>query len=244
MILEMDCGNTRIKWRLREGNEIIKRGAIIRDADLKEIGDCLEPYVSQISKVQVASVLGERVKLQIQAWVKKIFNLDAVFAQPQPEKAGVQNGYDEPQCLGVDRWLAIIAAFNYCHSACVVISCGTAVTVDLVDSEGKHAGGYIVPGWQTAMSSLNQGTELIRLKELGDGSLQPGRYTQAAVHNGLMASFLGLIHNAIDQLKAQTKQDSVTILMTGGDAGRLKAYFPDSILCEELILDGLSFCLA
>lgn len=240
MILEMDCGNTRIKWRLRNAQEIVLRDAVDREKSLNCISDRLQSYISHIRAVWVASVLDESVNANIQMWVAQRFNLQPVFAYAQKFEAGVTNGYDEPKRLGVDRWLAMIAAYEFCRSACVVVSCGTAITVDLLNDDGEHQGGYIVPGWRTALSSLNQNTRLIRLTEVKKTSLQPGRHTQAAVDHGLTACYVGLIQNAITQLKTQTKQESVTMLATGGDAERLLAYFPNLILKSDLVLDGLA----
>lgn len=243
MILEMDFGNTRIKWRLRNAQEIILRDAFERDKGLDQLAGQLQDYISRIHAVWVASVLDDNAKAWIEMWAKENLNLQPVFAQSEYYVAGVTNGYDEPRRLGVDRWLAIIAAHHYCHSACIVISCGTAMTVDLLDAKGMHLGGYIAPGWRTALLSLNQHTQLIRLPEVKSAGLHPGRYTQAAVDCGLTACYVGLIQNAITQLKTQTDQDSIVILATGGDAAQLSSYFPNFILREELILDGLAYCL-
>lgn len=243
MILEMDFGNTRIKWRLRHDREVVLRDAMDFEKGLGQISDKLHSYIDDIHAIWIASVLDESAKVSIRFWAEKDLKRQPVFVQAQHQMAGVINGYNDPLKLGVDRWLAMISAYNYCHSACVVISCGTAMTVDLIETSGRHLGGYIVPGWRAALSSLNQNTQLIRLPDIGEASLQPGRYTQAAVDHGLTACYVGLIQNAIIQLNTRSKQDGVTMLATGGDAYRLLAYFPDVILREELILDGLAYCL-
>jgi type III pantothenate kinase len=243
VILEMDFGNSRIKWRLRRGAEILVRGVTDREKGLVDVVPAIQFYVEQLKAISVVSVLDESAKAWINFWAKKNLNIVPRYAVSQVEMAGVINGYDDPARLGVDRWLAVVAAYNLCRSACIVISCGTALTVDLITQEGRHIGGYIVPGWKTAMNALNTNTQLINLSEIKSSKLAPGTYTQVAVGHGLAACYLGLIQNAITQLGTQTGLGSQTILATGGDAKRLQELFPEIQLCEELILDGLAYCL-
>jgi type III pantothenate kinase len=243
VILEMDFGNSRIKWRLRSGIEILLRGVIDREKGLVDLVPAIQVYVRQLKAISVVSVLDESAKVWINFWAKKNLNIVPRYAVSQMESAGVINGYDDPTKLGVDRWLAVVAAYNLCKSSCVVISCGTALTVDLVNQQGRHLGGYIVPGWNTAMYALNANTQLINLNEIKSSKLVPGTSTQAAVGHGLAACYIGLIQNAITQLGTRTNSGLLTILATGGDAKRLQELFPEIRLCEELILDGLAYCL-
>jgi type III pantothenate kinase len=243
VILEMDFGNSRIKWRLRRGAEILVRGVTDREKGLVDVVPAIQLYVGQLKAISVVSVLDESAKVWINFWAKKNLNIVPRYAVSQAEMAGVTNGYDEPARLGVDRWLAIVAAYSLCRSACIVISCGTALTVDLITQQGQHLGGYIVPGWKAALNALNANTQLINLNEIKSSKLAPGTYTQAAVDHGLAACYLGLIQNAITQLGTQTGSSGRTILATGGDAKRLQELIPEIQLCEELILDGLAFCL-
>lgn len=243
MILEMDFGNSRIKWRLRDGQNVISRSAVAREKGLAEIKSAIQDNIKRVNAVWVASVLDENAKAWINFWVRKNLGVTPVYAISKTEVAGVINGYDDPGRLGVDRWLAMIAAFNRCRTACIVISSGTALTVDLIDRGGRHLGGYIVPGWNTSMAALNQNTQLINIMELKASKLEPGTYTQSAVVHGLSACYVGLIQNAITQLTAQTGTSDHTIMATGGEASRLLDFFPDIQLHEELILDGLAYCL-
>ncbi len=243
MILEMDFGNSRIKWRLRSSAEVLLRGVVDREKGLVGLVPAVELYIKQITAVSVVSVLDESAKVWINFWAKKNLNIVPRYAYSQAEVAGVINGYDDPAKLGVDRWLAVVAAYNLCHTSCVVISCGTALTVDLVNQQGRHLGGYIVPGWRVAMNALNTNTQLINLQSINGLALLPGTSTGAAVGHGLAACYIGLIQNAITQLGAQTHSNARTILATGGDARRLQELFPEIQVCEELILDGLAYCL-
>jgi type III pantothenate kinase len=247
MILEMDFGNSRIKWRVRDLENILIRGVVDREEGLDQIAVALRAYAAQIKSIFVASVLAKSANLWIDSWAKKNLNLIPQYAMSQSEAAGVINGYDDPSRLGVDRWLAVVAAFNICQTACVVISSGTALTVDLVNQQGRHLGGYIVPGWVTSVRALNNSTQLINLSDISSFKLVSGTSTQTAVSHGLASCYVGLIQNAITQLAitqhdTQTAVGSPSIIATGGDAQRLKELFPEIQVKEELVLDGLAYC--
>lgn len=243
MILEMDFGNSRVKWRLRNQQEVLLRGVAANNQGLNEIAKNLQVIKDQIKSIWIACVLDESAQSSIIDWSAENFNIRPLFARSTSQAAGVTNGYHEPGKLGVDRWLAMLAAYQLSRSASVVISCGTAMTVDLLTDSGSHLGGYIVPGWQTALTSLNQSTQLIRLLDVAESGLQPGFNTQQAVDHGLTAAYVGLIEIAITQLKTQTNRQAVTMLATGGDAQRLSGYFANLVVREELVLDGLAYCL-
>jgi type III pantothenate kinase len=239
MILEMDFGNSRIKWRIRKDAEVCARGAVEYEGGLSKIKSSIGD-VSEIDAIWIVSVLDLVANQETSAWLQKNFNLTPLYAESLPQVAGVTNGYNNPKMLGVDRWLAMIAAYNFCRSSCIVISAGTAVTVDLIDGKGMHLGGYIVPGWNTALKSLNRDTKLIKLNEIKHVELSPGLDTQSAVDHGLAASYKGLIEVALKHLNSS---ESVALIATGGDAKRLQSFFPEIVLRDELVLDGLAFCM-
>ena len=59
---------------------------------------------------------------------------------------GLRNGYRDPAQLGVDRWLAMCAAWQQFPGSLCVVDAGTAVTIDVVAADGAHSGGLILPG--------------------------------------------------------------------------------------------------
>lgn len=235
MILEMDFGNSRIKWRLRRDSDIALRGSVDYEKGVSEIKSHIV-NTFDVTAIWVASVLSLADNEIMSAWLEQNFNLHPQFVESSAESTGVVNGYEMPQKLGVDRWLMIVAAYNLYQSSCVVVSAGTAMTVDLVNEKGQHLGGYIIPGWNTALKSLSRDTKLIKLDEVKNIELSPGNNTQSAVDHGLAASYKGLIENARSYL-----EDNSTLIVTGGDAWRLQKFIPGMVLHDDLVLDGLRF---
>lgn len=83
--------------------------------------------------------------------------------------AGVRNGYADYQRLGMDRWLAIIGAYQLARGACLVLDLGTAITADYVNAAGEHLGGYICPGLPLMRGLLRTHTQRIRYEDPVDG---------------------------------------------------------------------------
>ena len=79
--------------------------------------------------------------------IRKLWpSAQVLLAKPEAFAYGVTNAYAQPEKLGIDRWLGMIACYNLYSSGFCLAGCGTAITVDVVDSTGQHQGGLISPG--------------------------------------------------------------------------------------------------
>lgn len=252
MILELDVGNTRIKWRQLQGGDgkILDMGAVSSVADLvaSPAGDAC-PVMVRLCSVRAAETVNE-----IRAWVRAAWNLEVQEARVTRSCAGVSNQYTDPGRLGVDRWLAMIAAYHRRPGGCVIVDSGTAVTVDIVAADGKHQGGYIVPGSSLMSRALEDHTRI----RLGDPPLQigidPGHSTDTAVRHGALAMQVALVEKATRQLAVNTPE--LNLYLTGGDAELLARHLdisPDTDataaaltlrgpeIVSGLVLDGLAY---
>lgn len=239
MHLEIDMGNTRIKWRLRDGSTILVRGAEQTNSEFTSMESILRVYKKQIHAIWVVSVVGSEIEKKLNLWMAQFLPIKPVFARSCEFDGGVKNGYESPERLGVDRWLALLAVHRLTKNACVIVSCGTAMTVDLLSRTGQHQGGYIVPGMRLMLGAINSGARLINInKEQFPINLLPGRSTADAVFAGLSSMLSGVIENGIKQLSAQDNE-KIELIFTGGDADKLLPLYPDAHVVPELVLDGL-----
>jgi type III pantothenate kinase len=119
MILEVDIGNTRLKWRVRDGQSNLTQGFIATLEPPELLTASLEPYGRAIKAVLVASVTGERIEQAFIAWSVARLNIAPTFVRSGAMCGVVRNGYSDPTLLGVDRWLAIIAAYQLVKQACI-----------------------------------------------------------------------------------------------------------------------------
>ena len=137
-----------------------------------------------------------------------------------------------------------MAGYALVRKACVIVDCGSALTVDLVNDQGRHLGGYIAPGLNIMRRALLANTEGIGISEISATLLlAPGRDTESAVSAAQGAMYCGLLEQASLQLYKDAGGFSPIIIMTGGDVGQLIPYFPDAIVQPELVLDGLVLAL-
>ena len=105
--LELDAGNTRIKWRLRRGDSVLVQGSA-ETLDELLLGIQQEGLQGAVDSVSIASVRMASEEERYRVWVNNHFACAPWFAQSASKALGVMNAYTEPERLGVDRWLAFI----------------------------------------------------------------------------------------------------------------------------------------
>ena len=155
---------------------------------------------------------------------------------------GVTVPYRAPETYGVDRALAVYAAYRRFGSSCVVADAGTALTVDAVASNGSVAGGFIVPGFHLQAGALDASTDLPTVVPGGDETELGTNTTDSirlGVGYGLKAAAKDLIMRAADAVEAEDR-----IILTGGDADELVSLFPGQIaVFPGLVLEGLGLVM-
>lgn len=230
LVLDLDIGNSSTKWRLdsRHGN----------------IGTGELPVLSEsITRVRVSTVAVPEQELLQQ--ITELYDVQPEFAKVATTLAGVRNGYEDVAQLGVDRWLALVAAWQHVRSDVIVFDLGTAMTADYVQKNGKHLGGYIVPGVNAMRDALGQSTRDVKVpqRESYSSVVKLGQNTQDAVHLGLTHMQLGWINSCIE-VGSQFFGNVPTLVLTGRDPihrriGQLLPfqYYPD------LVLEGLAIAM-
>ncbi len=239
MILECDIGNTRCKWRLLEDGQCIERGV------LDTVGEDFQglPVNAGIQRVRVACVAGTAVESRLQLWARQYLALDCEFARTEAESSGLKNSYSRPEAMGVDRWLAALAAYRACRCAVLVIDLGSALTAEAVDGGGQHLGGYIIPGAELMQKALLAGTEQVHFDQGLPASLALGRSTTEAVNHGTAVALVGAVKQLIEQA-GQYLPVGFNIVLTGGGAGIVRPYLPEAVEWrQDLVLDGLGYLL-
>lgn len=228
MILQLDIGNTRLKWRLVDGADIVDGGAIVRSGGLE-----LPTLERAPEQVWVASVAGEEQEAELN---QAFAGLDVWFARSTEQACGVRNSYSQPQRMGVDRWLAMLAAWNKVGDAVCVVDAGSALTIDFVSGEGVHLGGYILPGLDSMERALLSDTDRVRFADAARDKLTPGQSTEEAVYNGLLLSQAGAVALALDRLGHVG-----SLFFCGGNgAVLLTALDRGGQFAPDLVLDGLA----
>ncbi len=237
--LELDAGNTFIKWRLVDNDQVLDRGRWLT-AEFR--AEQLHACETLPEEVWLASVAGEGLNQTLAAGVEQCWQVPLRRALTVAEAAGVRNSYADPARMGVDRWLAMLAAWKQVGQPCCVVDCGSAITIDLLDADGCHQGGYILPGIRLMQQSLLGNTAEVRVdRDVEHYSIAPGCDTSSAVAHGANLLLLALAQQLRSGIPGVATP--VRTLVTGGDGAQLTAMMPEAELCPDLVLDGLRWAL-
>ncbi|QDU78316.1 Type III pantothenate kinase [Polystyrenella longa] len=251
-VIAIDAGNSRIKIGLLDrtaptGN----RPACHRDL-VVPLGepvpfDQLTNWVKQ-SEVPVVQVLLSGSNPPV---IEEISALCEQHHLPEPcqvsRQLPLQIHVDFPDKVGMDRLLNAIGinAARPAERPAIVVSCGTACTVDLIDGAGVFCGGSILPGFEMSAKALHHYTALlprIPVEELSEApSNGLGKNTRAALQSGLFWGQVGAVRELIQQLSESLGAHQATpdVYLTGGGANLLSTQFPDAILEPHLTLYGI-----
>lgn len=235
MILAVDAGNSRVKWGLHDGRAWRRKGWAL-SAEIARLGGQWLP-ADKPKRIVVSNVAGAVLREQLE----RLFfhwNVEVEWIAAQAAQCGVSNGYRDPAQLGCDRWAALVAAWRRCGRACVVVNAGTALTVDALDGNGRFCGGLIVPGLHAMQQALAANTAAL--------TVAAGRFdifptcTADAVYSGALNAMAGAVEKTVAALAARTGDTAPDCLVSGGDAGLLKARLSvPAAIVDNLVLDGL-----
>jgi len=238
VILLIDSGNTRLKWRLerQKSAEVLVQGVgLLTDADpLQAL--CL-PKGSRVMSVAVSTVASEQRQHNLVAALKSRFTAPVTCYWSERERDGLVNGYQQPAKMGADRWHGMYAAWQRRRHGFAVVDAGSAVTVDYVAADGHHLGGYILPGLQMMLRSLSSDAARIDFEPELSLESRPGLSTNECVNHGLAWLSAAFSDRVLADIQSYGLRD---LVLTGGDALRLQRLGLQGEIEPELVLDGLA----
>ncbi len=243
MILLIDIGNSRLKWATlnQDGMLSPQKGVAYKQAENLELSIAQSWLELEMPwrGVYIASVANERVNKLISNWIMNSWGIEPRFLTTGISACGVVNGYEKPEQLGIDRWMAMIGARNLTHEVTCVVDCGTAITLDILTAHGHHAGGLILPNETIMQNSLLDNTNDLKRLIAEDEYIRQykllGRNTQAAIVSGSVYAVIGLLEYVLQRL--EKNHNNVKLILTGGGAStfvpliqRPCSYMPDLVL--------------
>lgn len=250
MILTMDAGNTRCKWALFDPHaNMLESGSWQNDALAEQ---ALPACWHQAKRIVVSNVAGLAASRPLLAMFEQL-KAPVHWVHASHAAAGVINGYQPPEALGSDRWAALIGAWQRYQAPCLVVSAGTALTVDMLcrneqQPNGEFKGGTISPGFRLMHQALLQHTDGIRTL--------PGMWHTAptntgdALYTGIMHAMAGSVLLQWQQMTSLPGRDpdlAIPCVLTGGDAELLRQALVQAqaempvTLDASLVLRGLFY---
>jgi type III pantothenate kinase len=242
--LAIDIGNTRLKWALYSAPQphagLLRHGAIFLEAidDLAEREwQGLPTPSSMLGSVVAGEGIRRRAEAQLEVW-----DVEPRWVVSSASAGGVTNGYDHPNRLGVDRWVALIGARQRVLARgpakpVLVVMVGTAVTVDALDASGRFLGGLILPGFGLMLRALEMGTAGLKAPT-GEAVEFPTNTSDALMSGGADA-----IAGAVDRMHRKLEKrtgEKPAIMMSGGAAVKLASITDLPVeMVDTLIFEGL-----
>ena len=151
---------------------------------------------------------------------------------------------EQPERVGMDRLVAAVAAnrLRRADQAAIVVDAGTAVTVDVVSSDGVFRGGAILPGLRMMTRALATDTDLLPMVHVAFADDPPpvlGKSTEGAIRSGAFWGAVGAIRQIISRLPLELGRNA-QLFVTGGDA-RILARLIDPLanFVPDMVLAGV-----
>lgn len=233
-----DLGNTRLKWARVAAGELLDRGALAHqgggfdqalDAALAALPRAKDAFLSSVATPDLAA--------RVRALCAR-HGVPCRDVHPIAEMAGVRIAYAQPEQLGADRFLSLLAAHARGPGPWLIVSIGTAVTVDALSQEGRHLGGVIAPTPALMREAL--AARVPHLRNDGGEPMVFAGNTQDALAGGALGAVLGLIERC--HARAAIVFGCVPMVLLGGGG----ATDVQSEMCldyqpaPDLVLEGLS----
>jgi len=255
-ILLVDAGNSSLKWSMLENQKLGEYHSCFyhNDTAIQKFQHLLEKNSDDCDQIIMVSVQGEQFN-QKALQLAQAYSLPLRQVKSTQYLAGLNNAYEEPDKLGADRFVAMIAAYNLSNklqqnkNACIIIDSGTATTIDAVDSQGNHLGGLILPSVSLCTSSLLQNTKQLPLwgKTQKQNRYQPklfSKNTKDAINSASIFGLCGAIQNICfkmeNTIRQGNKNTSIDRFLCGGAAEFLSPYLDFEFqLQNDLIMRGL-----
>lgn len=247
MNLLLDFGNTRLKWCLYPQGQSLENAQMGACASVDACALAQTWRNLPIKQVLLASVAGPMATTALAATLSQ-FGFAVQFIRSQAQFAGLTCAYARAADLGVDRWLGMLGAhLAHPHQNCLIVSAGTAFTIDAVAAGGTHLGGYIAPGLSMMRAALAQGGALLpQLDPAADTAtaIDFASDTHSAIAAGTLAALVQLICHSVLQL--QNQHNLVKIIFSGGNGEQILNALPaeyrhNSRLEPHLVFNALAY---
>lgn len=238
-MLLIDAGNTRVKWAVLEDaqGDWLASGTLLH-AELDQLAAHLR--VHPIVSALISNVAGAAIATQLTQQLAACGIAPAALRwfQSVPACAGVRNGYRQPQQLGSDRFASLIGARHlFPQEPLLVVTCGTATTIDALEADGTFIGGMILPGLGTMAQSLALKTAQLPSVHADTTDQLFADNTQDAIISGCINAQAGAITRALTRRAGPPAR----CILSGGAAAYIAPHL--AVPCDmvnNLVLIGLA----
>ena len=238
MIL-LDCGNRNLKAQFWESGRLQASFAGSYHSGWQQrLGHWMQGLSAK--HCYLASVLDSTRHEELDQLLASQFGAAVTRYMSTAKALGVTNGYQQPERLGVDRWMTLLAALKMSSGDRIIIDAGSAITLDLLRADGQHLGGAILPGFNTSIGRFKRIFQYIDFDAPTIAETrQPGCSTEAAIHINYAQSTIEILPELVNRWIQLFNADA-TILLAGGDAARVQRILDQTCrIVPDLVFRGI-----
>jgi type III pantothenate kinase len=235
-----DLGNTRLKCAPLRADGRPGEAVALPHREEDVAAALAQALPERIDVAYLASVASPGLRLAVlEALTARCARI--AIARTQSRLGEVRIAYADPRKLGVDRFLALLGTHARGEGAALVCGVGTALTVDLIDADGRHLGGRIAPSPTLMREALH--ARASQLPETGGVYVDFAADTEDALASGCDGAALALIERSLDAAR-QRLGEAPRLLLHGGGGEALRPHLAGAVLAPALVLDGLAIWAA
>lgn len=246
MILTIDVGNSNIVLGGVREDTIVFEARLRTEAtktsdqycvDLKILLDVYHVRPEEIEGCIISSVVPQ-VLNSFQTAIKKLTGKTSLVVGPGI-KTGLDIRLENPGQTGADLVVADVAALREHKPPLIVIDMGTATTMSVLDENGAHIGGCIIPGVRISMDALTDKTALLPGLQLDQPKKAIGRNTIDAMRSGIMMGTACMLDGMVERME-QELGCKTTVIATGGIAKFIVPLCKTPMIYDkDLLIKGL-----
>ena len=247
MILTIDIGNSNIVLGGVKDDQIVFEARLRTEVtktsdqycvDLKILMEVYGISNKDIEGTIIASVVPQ-VLNSMRTAIQKLTGKVPLVVGPGL-KTGLNILLENPGQTGADLVVADVAALREHKPPMIVIDMGTATTMSVLDKNGAHIGGCIIPGVKISMDALTDKTALLPGLQLDQPKKAIGRNTIDAMRSGIMLGTACMLDGMVERMEAELGCKT-TVIVTGGIAKFIVPMCKTPMIYDkDLIIKGLA----
>ena len=228
-LLLLDGGNSQLKWAWVE-NGVFNEVTRAPYRDLSKLGEEWAERSDDRTRIVGCAVCGDLKKALVEAHL----TAPVRWLPSMPQALGIRNHYRNPAEHGSDRWFNALGSRRFSQNACVVVSCGTAVTTDALTEDNHYLGGTIMPGFHLMKEALAAKTANL---DRPAGKVYPfPTTTPNAITSGMMDAVCGAVIMMHGRLQQKTGEGRpVDVIITGGGASKVVNALPKQFVLDNTV---------
>lgn len=245
MLLVVDIGNTNTVFGVYEDKHLLHTWRKVTDKKITP-GKCNDEILEELNlkKIKKRKICGVVISCVVPSLLsvfrkvfKEFFSINPSIVKPKAIK-DIRILYNNPQEVGADRIVNVLAGYNKYGGPLIIIDFGTATTFDVVSVRGEYLGGIIVPGIGISAAALFEKAEKLPLVELVKPAKVIGRNTVESIQAGLIFGCVGQVKEIVNRIKKEIKV-SPKVIATGGYVELVKEELGGIEIDQYLTLEGL-----